>query len=60
MGDLIISVKEARKLLGKTESDKLTDDEVEELINQLDFISHLAIKDYLKKRAAGELPDQLK
>lgn len=56
MGDLIITVKEARKLLGKAESDKLNDDEVEELITQLDFMAHLAIKDYLKKREAGELP----
>lgn len=48
--DQIITIKEARKLLeGKAR--KLSDDQVEELINQLDFIATLAINQYKAEHA---------
>jgi hypothetical protein len=40
----LISVKEARKLLSANTSRMLNDSEVEELINQLDFIATLAVR----------------
>jgi hypothetical protein len=45
---LPITVKEARKLLGRKASSLLTDSQIEELINQLDFMATLAIRDYEK------------
>ena len=45
----IISIKEARKLLGKKMSDRLTDAQVEEMITQLDFLAELFIKSNKKK-----------
>lgn len=41
--DLIISIKEAKKLLGKS-SYEMTDDEVEKLITVLDGIARLTIQ----------------
>ena len=41
---LIITVKEARKLLGKKASAKFTDAQVEGIINQLDFVATRAIR----------------
>jgi len=49
----IISVKEARKLLGK-ESGKLSDDEVTTIINDLDWLARMAIKDYLKQNTVNK------
>lgn len=37
----IITINEARKLLGKITSDMLTDVEVTDMIEQLDFIARL-------------------
>ncbi len=45
MSGALISVKEARKLLG-VKAEGLTDSQVESLIVQLDFIATLAVKDY--------------
>ena len=58
MSNPIMTVKEARKLLGEEASDKFTDEEVEEMITQLHTIAGWAIKDYMKKRDAGELPEK--
>ena len=46
----IITVKEARKILGKA-AQKLTDDEIERLVDDLDVIARYAIKNFkeLKK-----------
>ena len=41
----IISLKEARKILGK-EAQKITDEELEKLIDDLDFIARYAIKEF--------------
>lgn len=41
----IITVKEARKILGK-DAHKLSDEELEQLINDLDFIARYAIKNF--------------
>jgi hypothetical protein len=45
----IISVKEARKILGKTASG-MTDEEIEELVENLDVIAVHALKDAREKR----------
>jgi hypothetical protein len=45
----IISIKEARKLLDGKSRGQLTDAQIVELINQLDFIATLSIKDYKSK-----------
>ena len=42
----IISISEARKQLGKETSEQLSDVEVEDIINQLEFIATLFVKDY--------------
>lgn len=47
-GDLIISVKEARKLLG-TEYDNMSDDQIEEIIVQLEEIARLTIRQLASK-----------
>ena len=47
-GKLIISVKEARKLMGRN-AKNLSDEEVEKAITDLDFIARMAIRDYLEK-----------
>lgn len=44
MESLIISVKEARKLLGKT-AKNMTDEEIEKTIIDLNFIAKHALKD---------------
>lgn len=44
---LIISVKEARKILGKKISDKMSDEEVERLIIDLDEIARFTIRGIL-------------
>lgn len=41
----VITVKEARKILGK-EAHKLTDEQIEKLIDDLDFIARYAIKNF--------------
>lgn len=48
--ETIISVKEARKLLGKEESSKLSDTQVEELIIQLNFLAEYALDSYKKSK----------
>jgi hypothetical protein len=48
----IISIKEARKLLGKKASECFSDVQVEELIAQLDFLAMLSIKNYKNKQSA--------
>lgn len=45
MGKMIISIKEARKILGKT-AEKLSDNEVEKLILDLDFVARNAIEQF--------------
>jgi len=52
---LIISVDEARKLLGK-KYDYMTDDQLEDLIIQLDEIARLSIRDSIEKLRNGEQP----
>lgn len=49
MDKLIISVKEARKLLGKT-AVNLSDEEVEKIIIDLNFIAKHAIKDFRENK----------
>jgi hypothetical protein len=48
----IISTNEARKLIGKYASARLTDDQVEDIINQLDFMATLAIRDYKMRKVS--------
>lgn len=45
----IITIQEARKILGK-DAQKLTDQEVEKLIDDLNFIARYAIKHFKSKR----------
>lgn len=52
VSELIISIKEARKLLGKT-AEKLSDSEVEKLILDLDFIARNAIKQFKELNQAS-------
>ncbi len=47
----IISVKEARKLLGKEISDELTDERVAEVVMLLHGIAEYYIKQEMEKRA---------
>ena len=42
----VITIPEARKLIGKQLSDSLTNAEMLELIDQLEFIASLAIKKF--------------
>ena len=42
--ELIISIAEARKILGRKISDKMSDDEIEKLIVYLDEIARLTLK----------------
>jgi len=52
---MIVSVQEARKILGRSGRD-YTDQQVEEIINLFVAISDLAIDSYLeKKRQGGKL-----
>lgn len=46
--NLIISVKEARKLMGK-EAEKYTDEQVIKIITDLDLMADIAIKQIKKK-----------
>lgn len=41
---MIISLEEARKILGKELSDKLSDEELEKLIDDLDVLARAALK----------------
>jgi hypothetical protein len=50
MSDLIISVKEARKLLGK-KYDHMTDEQVEDLIIQLNEVARLSMKQTAQRLA---------
>lgn len=58
---MIISIGEARQLMGKAASRKYTDSEVEELVNTLSAIVNLAIDFYIemkrkrKETRGGEL-----
>ncbi len=45
----IISIGEARKLLGKKTSNSLSDQQVEDLITQLDYLAKVVIKKYHTK-----------
>ncbi len=49
MNKQIISVKEARKLLGKT-AENMTDEEIEKTIIDLNFIAKHAIKDFKENK----------
>lgn len=51
--DKIISIKEARKILGK-DYDELDDIQIENVINSLSFIA----REMLEKASRGELPKQ--
>ena len=44
----IISIKEARKLLGK-KYEQVSDEDIEVMINQFDEIARLTIRQYLEK-----------
>ena len=53
---MIISIAEARKLMGKTSS-KYSDGQIEEVINIFEFMADMAIDCYLikrKKKNGGE------
>lgn len=52
--DLIISVQEARELLGD-EANKMADDEVENLIRDLDVMARYALKEARKMREEAAL-----
>jgi len=54
MSDLIISVKEARKLLGK-KYDYMTDEQIEDTIIQLDEITRLSMKQSVEKLSEEKL-----
>jgi len=47
---MIISIGEARQLMGKAGSRKYTDSEIEELVHVLSAIANLAIDSYIEKR----------
>lgn len=51
--DQIITTKEARKLL-EGEARKMSDAQVEELVNQLDFIATMAINKYQSEQSEGK------
>ncbi len=51
----IMSVDEARKILGKTAVD-MSDEELEKLIDDLDALAHAYIESY--KRGEIEIPNQ--
>lgn len=44
---MIISIGEARQLMGKAASKKYTDSQIEELVNVLSVIANLAIDSYI-------------
>lgn len=46
----IISLKEARKLLGIKESQKLTNDDLKKLILDYEFLARQAVKEYLVRK----------
>lgn len=52
--NLIISVKEARKLMGK-EAEKYTDEQVIKIITDLDFIASMAIKQFKKENLKNQV-----
>ena len=52
--NLIISVKEARKLMGK-EAEKYTDEQVIKIITDLDFIAGMAIKQFKKENLKNQV-----
>lgn len=52
---MIISVEEARQLIGKAASKKYADSQIEELVNVLSAIANLAIDSYIEmKRERAE------
>lgn len=51
---MIISLKEARKILGKEQSEKLLDEELEKLIDDLDFLAKAALDMAVKDRIDAE------
>jgi hypothetical protein len=52
--DLVISVKEARELLGD-DAKKMSDDEIEKLIRDLDVMARYALKEARKMREEAAL-----
>lgn len=52
----VITIKEARKIMGK-EAEKYTDDEIAKMVDDLDFIARLAIKDFKEKRLESASED---
>lgn len=50
---MIMTVEEARRYLRKEQSSKLSDEEVMQMVNELDFIAKLAIDSY-KKSLRGQ------
>lgn len=45
---MIISIKEAREIMGKEASRRYTDSDIEELINVLSVMANLAIDSYIE------------
>ena len=54
---MIVSVREARKILGK-EAKQYTDEQIEEIVNLFTAISDLAIDSYLEKKKQGKFDRQ--
>ena len=54
VGDILktmtITIEQARKKLPKEENDKLTDDEVQSIINDVRTIANIAINEHLKDK----------
>jgi len=46
----IISLKEARKLLGYKASQKLSDEELQKLIHDYEFLARQSIREYLVRK----------
>lgn len=54
---MIVSVREARKILGKA-AKQYTDEQIEEIVNLFAAMSDLAIDSYLEKKRQGKLDRQ--
>lgn len=52
MNDLIVSIEEARELLGK-DAEKMTDEEIEKLIRDMDQLVRLIFKMYREQELYG-------
>ena len=54
---MLVSVKEARKILGK-EAKQYTDEQIEEIVNLFAAMSDIAIDSYLEKKRQGKFDRQ--